>query len=176
MKNRKTKWLIVAGSLVICVVLVMAIGNSLPKETVPDEPAPVSDNTLQSTAVEPPNVSITPQIVVSTVTPSRVSPNDKVAASITEQKLQPDIIKPVESEPPKTVINIEEPHELPDDPVLTNPSSTPSIPPPSAPPSPTPSQAQGGLPGFGTVTQGGENHVTQLDDMYENGNKIGIMG
>lgn len=32
------------------------------------------------------------------------------------------------------------------------------------------------IPGFGYVENSGENQGGTLDDMYENGNKIGIMG
>ena len=36
-------------------------------------------------------------------------------------------------------------------------------------------KSSGGLPGFDKVPDGGKNHVTEADDMYENGNKIGDM-
>ena len=32
------------------------------------------------------------------------------------------------------------------------------------------------VPGFGWVESQGSNHVEYAEDMYENGNKIGIMG
>ena len=32
------------------------------------------------------------------------------------------------------------------------------------------------VPGFGYVEDSGENHGGELNDMYENGNKIGTMG
>ncbi len=32
------------------------------------------------------------------------------------------------------------------------------------------------VPGFGYITPSGPNTITEADDMYENGNKIGIMG
>jgi hypothetical protein len=32
------------------------------------------------------------------------------------------------------------------------------------------------VPGFGWIQSEGPNHVEYAEDMYENGNKIGIMG
>ena len=32
------------------------------------------------------------------------------------------------------------------------------------------------IPGFGWIESRGPNHVEYAEDMYENGNKIGIMG
>ena len=44
------------------------------------------------------------------------------------------------------------------------------------PPEQPSTNTSGGLPGFDNVPNAGENQVTEADDMYENGNKIGIMG
>ena len=66
---------------------------------------------------------------------------------------------------------------------MTEPIPAPEITPaPESTPEPTPTaiDSQPGdmvyVPGFGWLESQGPNHVDYAEDMYENGNKIGIMG
>lgn len=65
------------------------------------------------------------------------------------------------------------PEPIPAPEITTAPESTPE-------PPPTTIDSQPGdmvyVPGFGWLESQGPNHVEYAEDMYENGNKIGIMG
>lgn len=89
----------------------------------------------------------------------------------TEQSIQPEVEKP----------------QQPDGETLTNPEEKPDGTPVETTPEPVDHDTYvppaddggagsgGGLPGFGSVPNGGANSETQAGDMYENGNKIGSM-
>ncbi|MDR1204252.1 MAG: hypothetical protein LBL26_02050 [Peptococcaceae bacterium] len=79
-----------------------------------------------------------------------------------EQSIQPEVTRPASAKPGET-------HERPDDPALLDPAAPPATPQPPA------ISSGGGLPGFENVPYSGPNHGVKLRDMYENGNKIGIM-
>lgn len=87
-----------------------------------------------------------------------------------EQSIQPEVVKP----------------EKPEEADLTNPEEKPDgtkvegTPEPAdhdtyVPPADTGDGGNSGLPGFGSVPNGGANAGTQAGDMFENGNKIGSM-
>lgn len=65
------------------------------------------------------------------------------------------------------------PEPIPAPEITATPESTPA-------PTPTAIDSQPGdmvyVPGFGWLESQGPNHVEYAEDMYENGNKIGIMG
>jgi hypothetical protein len=79
-----------------------------------------------------------------------------------EQSLQPEVTRPASASPGET-------HERPSDPALLDPAAPPTT---TRPPAVS---NGGGLPGFENVPYSGPNHGIKLHDMYENGNKIGIM-
>ena len=89
---------------------------------------------------------------------------------------------PEAPEPPKTEDNIDrtpssdENHDFTPESSEAPPTYTPedTEKKPTPPPVEKP-QGGGGLPGFDNVPDGGANQVTNADDMYENGNKIGSM-
>lgn len=85
-----------------------------------------------------------------------------------EQKIQSDPVKPEAPAKP----------ELPKDADTMNPSKPPDYKPEDTekkPAAESKPQGGGGLPGFDNVPDGGANQGEYLDDMYENGNKIGEM-
>ena len=175
MKNNIKKWLIVAGCLVICAVLIAVIGKNIRTDTVPDAPTTSAESTPETVIVSPETERISPSIVIK---PETQTPVDSGADfSGTEQTIQPEVTKTPEPEKPDTAINTDEPHDIPTDPVLTNPAANPSdLPTPTPPPAVQPApQQSGGLPGFADVPHGGANQVIPDDNMRENGNKIGIM-
>ena len=98
-----------------------------------------------------------------------------------EQKLQSDPVKPEAPENPKTADGTDrtpssdKDHdftpESTDAPPVYKPEDTEkkTTPPESKP------QGGGGLPGFDNVPNAGANQGERLDNMYENGNKIGDM-
>lgn len=89
----------------------------------------------------------------------------------TEQTIQGDSVKPEYTEE-----ELKDPTKTPDGtPVegTPEPQDHNNVTPPPEQPS---TNTSGGLPGFDHVPNAGENQGEYLDDMYENGNKIGIMG
>jgi hypothetical protein len=97
--------------------------------------------------------------VPQTTPPSAVFAPDMEGA---EQSIQPEVTRPVGA-------SDGEPHEHPDDPALFDPSAPPATSQSSVAPD------SRGLPGFDNVPYSGPNRGIKLHDMYENGNKIGIM-
>ena len=191
MKNRTKKWLLVSGCLLVCAAMVGLIGNSFVRSPVWDDQVPtvniMTGGVTVDSDAEPEGTGIkddAPPIIVKMDMAVPVESNAGSGAVFTgaEQIIQPDATKSVYSEE-----------------VLTNPAKTPGGVPVAETPQPAvndpaakpPAQEigvnnsdsegikgnnPGGLPGFGNVPQGGENNVVNADDMYENGNKIGIMG
>ena len=121
---------------------------------------------------------------------SNTDPAQGADSSGEEQTIQADPVKPEAPEKPEaptgttTLPDDHDAEDVPDEerktedekpPVYEEPPTTP----PAAtdpPAGSTNSSGQVYVPGFGYVDNSGENHGGTLDDMYENGNKIGIMG
>ena len=162
MTEKTKKRLTIATVSVLGLALVVAIGMQFTKasdkpDTLPQTEQGSSDVTPE---VQPPGVVVTPPDTTSTPPAESLLPQ----TDLPEQKLQPDPVKP----------------ELPADTDISDPAKPPEYkledtekkptPPPESKP-----QGGGGLPGFDNVPDGGANQVTNADDMYENGNKIGDM-
>ena len=121
---------------------------------------------------------------------SNTDPAQGADSSGEEQTIQADPVKPEAPEKPEaptgntTLPDDHDAEDVPDEerktesekpPVYEEQPKTP--PPATEPPAEsTNSSGQVYVPGFGYVDHSGENHGGTLDDMYENGNKIGIMG
>jgi hypothetical protein len=174
--DKAKKRLTIAGLGVVCVVLVIAIASRFMPETPKDvstEPSStvtdaVNPSVPTTEAVQAPEVNAQP------IDPTKASaqPADTGDSTGTEQSIQAEVTKP--TEPPKEV--------------LTDPSKTPDgekVDKDKKPESSTSSSTpQGGdkkdgkiyVPGFGWIDDnGGGGSGTTAEDMYENGNKIGIM-
>lgn len=176
MKHSTKKWLAVAGCLAICAVLVYVIAGQFSKEPVTDNPPPASSSQPGEVVVNEPDTTSDPEeskdVVVKPEIPEP-TPSPEMGSGIssgTEQTIQPDPVKP---EPDENALK--DPTQKPDGtPVegTPTPEDHNNVTPPPAPPS---TNTGGGLPGFDNVPNAGANQVTEADDMYENGNKIGIM-
>lgn len=134
---------------------------------------------------ETPTPAQTPAISAPEPTVAELKTKDEAAPQPEKEKAE--IPKP---EPPQEII--QEPEPVPaespaaPEPVLEpmpEPIPAPEITPaPESMPEPTPTaiDSQPGdmvyVPGFGWIESQGPNHVEYAEDMYENGNKIGIMG
>ena len=178
MKNSTKKWLTVAGCLAICAVLVFVIAGRFSKEPVTDEPLPTSSSQQGDVVVSgpdhtPDSTEKKDDVVVKPeqpeVTPDTDGGNGAVSSG-TEQTIQPGPEKP---EPDEDALK--NPTQKPDGtPVegTPTPEDHNNVTPPPVPPS---TNTGGGLPGFDNVPNAGANQGEYLEDMYENGNKIGIM-
>ena len=185
MKNNTKKWLTVAGCLAICAVLVIVIVSSFSKDKVTDDPLP-SSSSQQGDVVGDPDSSTPPpsesgdvqepedDVTVNPETPdANTNAGEENGADFTgtEQTIQGDSVKPEYTEE-----ELKDPTKTPDGtPVegTPEPQDHNNVTPPPEQPS---TNTSGGLPGFDHVPNAGENQGEYLDDMYENGNKIGIMG
>lgn len=128
-----------------------------------------------------------PTPAVSAPEPTVAEPKTKVEAAPPTEKEKAEILK---QEPCHEVIS--EPEIAPTEPAAVPepvPEPTPEPIPepeitsaPAATPEPTPTAIDSQpddmvyVPGFGWLESQGPNHVEYAEDMYENGNKIGIMG
>ena len=185
MKNNTKKWLTVAGCLVVCAILVAVIASSFSKDKVTDDPLPPSSSQQGDVVVDPDSSTPPPvepgddQELEDDVTVNPETPDANANAGEgngadftgTEQTIQGDPVKPEYTED-----ELKDPTKTPDGtPVegTPEPQDHNNVTPPPEQPS---TNTSGGLPGFDNVPNAGENQVTEANDMYENGNKIGIMG
>ena len=180
MTEKTKKRLAIVGASAIGLALVVAIGLQFQKAPgEPDTPPqPPQSSESVKPEVQPPQVVVTPPSVSESQSAESLPPQ----TDLPEQKLQPDPVKPEAPEPPKTEDNIDRTPSSDENHDFTPESSEapPTYPPEDTEKKPTPPpvekpQGGGGLPGFDNVPDGGANQVTNADDMYENGNKIGSM-
>jgi FtsZ-interacting cell division protein ZipA len=174
--NKITKWLVVAGCFAVCVVLVVLIGSRFTSTKPVDQPLPPPSSQTADVTVstdEQSTENVEKEVVVTPPDVTEPANEDNGAVSSgTEQTIQADVSKPEYSEE-----QLKDPTQKPSGEKVTEPP-TPvehdKVEKPKDVPSSS-SKPSGGLPGFDNVPNAGENKVHQADDMYENGNKIGIM-
>ena len=177
--------LIIAGVL-LCAVLVIGIAGQFTSTPAVDDPT-ISNNDPDA---KDPLVAIdTPDVKVDIRTDTSADKNDPgkgADSSGTEQTIQGTPTKPDAPEKPKASGQVEDDHKAEDVPEADrNRETPPTYEPGQTEVKPLPTEPAGGstndagqvyVPGFGYVTPSGPNDGGTLDDMYENGNKIGIMG
>lgn len=159
MKDKTKKGLVVGVSLALSLALIVMIGSELRKESSDD--VVVAPNSSQSTDVNVDDLDIKENDI--TLNPIESSNTDDMESNNggnvgTEQSIQPEPVQPEYTQEELT-----DPTKKPDGQKVES-TETPKEP-----------ANNGGLPGFENVPDMGENHHEHLDDMYENGNKIGIM-
>lgn len=191
MKENTKKWLVIAGLAAVCVLLVFGISRVIYKEPVqslPEESRTEEDTEL---VIDGGEISKLPE---------SDSPED--AENTEEEKelvidIQPETEQiesgqqEIQKEPEKTEDEKpQEPPALTEDANTTNPATPPAYEEPekTTPPANDTSSAENTpktgdtkdgmvyIEGFGwIVDNGGGGSGTVADDMYENGNKVGIM-
>lgn len=199
LNERMKRRLAVLGCVVVGAVLIAAIGsqfrgeaqgsNQAEAQTEQTEAvtvAVIQTETTEAAVTEEETEPTKPDIIVRTepaTEPSRTEPTAALPAQTdrTEQAVQPAPEKP--TAPPEEVLK--NPTQKPDrETVEGTPEAIPHE--EVVQPSETPAQAgepqygdtQNGkiyVPGFGWIDEIGEGQGTVAEDMYENGNKIGIM-
>lgn len=184
-KNDKIKkWLIATGGIAVCAVLVAAIGSQFKKEKPVEAPLPSQSTEASEVTVENENTETEKEVIIEKPEITEPESTDIGAASTgTEQTIQGDVEKPKEPEPPKAEDGKD--RTPPKTPSGKDHEFTPesSVAPPSYKPEETekkpaeskPSGGANSIPGFDNVPDLGENHGEVVEDMYENGNKVGIM-
>ena len=203
--TEKTKRnLAVGGGILVCIGLTAAIGlrfgsgpaaeDVLPAETsalteVMVNPAEVEKEESGEMEIETSAPASEPEmestaVLEETDTAAPVSDGSPEETSQEEQSIQPDVQKPDAPEEEVLTDPARKPDgtkvETPPAPVEHDAVATPEIQEPAqAPEEPQAGDTQNGqiyIPGFGWVEDhGGGSSGTVAEDMYENGNKIGIM-
>lgn len=190
MKENTKKWLVIAGLAAVCVLLVFGINRVLYKE-------PVHDLTEESQTAEDTELVIDGGEI--SKLPESDSPED--AENTEEEKglvidIQPETEQiessqqEIQKEPEKTEDEKpQEPPALEEDADATNPETPPAYEEPekTTPPANDTSSAENTpktgdtkdgmvyVEGFGWLPDEGAGSGINADDMYENGNKVGIM-
>lgn len=159
------KRIAIAGCFVVCVALVLLIGSRFIPEKSTEQALPSQSD--QSSEVTVPDTEKVKEVVVATPNTSQPGITDNGADSTgTDQTIQGDVSKP----PAPSKEQLTDPSQKPNaSSKIGNSTDNGNT---SAGGS---SQNGGGLPGFDNVPDGGANQGEYLDDMYENGNKIGNM-
>ena len=183
--NDKTKrWLFIAGGLALSAVLVVAIAGQFRTPPIQDVDIPPQSSSSQNVTVDTPDIAEKEDDIM--VPPIQIPQESESANGVdkgTEQTIQPDISeKPTYSEEELT-----NPDQKPNGDKVTENDKVQDhdkVEQPVTPPK-NENQPQGGdvnskgetyLPGFGWIENSGENQGNVAEDMYENGNKVGIMG
>lgn len=189
--EKKKRYLAVGGGAVICVLLLAAIGLQFSKKPSGEDKMPEESQTETEIVVEP---SEAVEIKESRETGMVLQPNtaedntdqpvDSRPAQTdqTEQSIQPEVTKPAE---PEEAVKTD-PTMKPDGTKVETPAATEDYERVNTPSEaePIPEQPRAGdtengkiyIPGFGWVeNNGGGGSGTTAEDMYENGNKIGVM-
>lgn len=178
MKDSTKKRLIIAGLTAVCVLLIFGISKVLYKEpvqTLPEESKPTEElelvvDTEETGQVQDESESTeeTKELVIEVETENNVESG--------EQEIQPNPKKTEDEKP-------EEPPALTEDADTTEPTTPPAYEEPedTTPPAddtPKTGDTKDGMvyvEGFGWLPDEGAGSGTNADDMYENGNKVGIM-
>lgn len=193
MTERTKRYLAVGAGTIVCIGLIAAISLQFGKapsleSDVPEESSAVTeiivDPSIDSKEKESENgsgVTLPPEKETGQSAEEQAAVDSRPAQTDQpEQSIQPDVTKP---EPPSEE-TLHDPTTKPDgtkvdtppEPVehdaVEQPEELPSE--PSVPKGGDTKDGQVYLPGFGWVTDTGGTGTT-ADDMYENGNKIGIM-
>jgi hypothetical protein len=183
MTDKVKRGIILAIGGLVCVALVIAIAGRMGGNSTP---ASVTDNNAsaeeQEIVVDATNPTSKP-VVVAPIETSKPEPSDPAAGADsngTEQTIQAEPTKPTEPPAPSQAQEGHDGSDVPDEEknAPAPPTSTPATQPqtPSQPQQPTGGGSNGTLPGFDNVPDLGPNQGNYVDDMYENGNKIGVMG
>jgi len=173
MKDKTKRTLLIASGVVVCVALTVVIASLFNRPAAVD-PAPESS---QSSEAQPQVEIKTPDISTSNTgdTGATADPGTGADSSGIEQTIQADPVKPDAPAAPSTVA---ENHTAEDVPEADRNAETPPTYTKEQTTVTEPTDPQGGegyLPGFGYIESSGEGTATVNEDMYENGNKVGIM-
>ena len=151
------KRIIIAAAFATCLALCASVWPQ--KQPVGETPAPSTPAAVIATQPEVPKMPEMKEVI----TPEE----EKSEATLQELVEEADIAlvpSPAQTPPPSEV------------PVPPEQNATPQQEPEPAPAPDSEPDNMVYVPGFGWIESQGPNHVEYAEDMYENGNKIGIMG
>ena len=203
--TEKTKrYLAVGGGVLLCIGLIAAIGlrfgsGPVTEDVLPAETSALTEvmvNTAEVEKEESGELEMETSVPVTGLETASMAASEEMDTTVPgsdgrpaqtgreEQSIQPDVEKPDAPEEEVLTDPVQKPDgtkvETPPAPVEHDAAETPEI----QEPAQTPEEPQAGdtrngqiyIPGFGWVEDhGGGSSGTVSEDMYENGNKIGIM-
>ena len=181
MTDKTKRIILIAAGVLLCAVLVVGIVSRLSAVHMPIAPAIPDD---KPDTKEPVLHINAPKVKVDSKTDGKQhDPGRDADSSGTEQTIQGTPTKPDAPEHPGKT---EKDHAADDVPEADrNKETPPTYKPEQTEGKPQPTEPAGGstndagqvyVPGFGYITPSGPNTVIDGQDIYENGNKIGIMG
>lgn len=193
MTEKTKKIILISIGCLLCLAVAIGIatrfsGNAaIPSGVVSDDPAQSGDPVdVNINSDDQNDMNIQAEIPDE----SKEDPAQGADSSGLEQSIQADPVKPEQPEKPEApsgTTTLPEDHDgsdVPEEERKTEDEEPPTYEePPANPPAEsepaagsTNSSGQVYVPGFGYVENSGDNQGGTLDDMYENGNKIGILG
>lgn len=186
MKDKTKKWLATAGLVVVCVGLVFGISRTLYREPAKEalngkKGADDTEITVDIGKAETVQTEVTDTEITGTdAEKTLVTVIDTgTAVSDREQEIQPEPKKTEKEKPSEPPVSLEDADA--DKTGLQPADDTPKEPetqPPAGDQNPKSGDTKDGMvyvEGFGWLPDEGEGAGTYAGDMYENGNKIGIM-
>lgn len=186
MTEKTKRTALIAAGVLLCAVLAVGIAGRFATRPAADDPT-ISDDVQETkepiVKVNEPEVKIEGNAETHA---EKADPGKDAVSSGTEQTIQGTPTKPDAPEKPEAPGQVQKNHTAEDVPEADRNKETP----PTYQPEQTevksqPTEPAGGstneagqvyIPGFGYVDYAGDNVVIKDDSMYENGNKIGIMG
>ena len=178
--NDKTiRGIIVVVGLALSFVLILMIGSKFKKEPVSETQIPQQSSETNDVVVEKPEITEKEITVPPITTSEKINEDTAPIDKGTDQKIQNDVTKPEYTEDQLT-----DPTQKPTgeevEPPAKDDSEIETTEPPQQNDEPQGGDTRNGeiyVPGFGWIEdEGGGGEGTIVDDMYENGNKIGEMG
>ena len=181
MTDKTKRIILIAAGVLLCAALVVGIVSRLAAVPMPIDPA-IPDDTPNT---KDPVVNISdPEVKVDIKMDGEQHDLGRDADnSGTEQTIQGTPTKPDAPEHPSKTEKDHVPDDVPE--ADRNKETPPTYKPEQTEAKPQPTEPAGGstndagqvyVPGFGYITPSGPNTVIDGQDIYENGNKIGIMG
>lgn len=186
MTEKTKRRLAVGGGIAICAGLLAAISLQFAKTPAGEDVLPGKESGVAE-------VTTSPSHTVEESGPAGENAELTIQPDTGQETVETQTAQPIDSRPAQTgqpeqsIQPEEEKPQQPDEETLTNPEEKPDGTRVETTPEPVDhdtyvppadeggGNSGGGLPGFGSVPNGGANAETQAGDMYENGNKIGSM-
>ena len=163
MKNR----IIIAAAITVCLALCAAVWPQTEKVEKPPTPSETANVTTPRPTLPEPEELILPAITEKKE--SEMSETKSAQETTTEELPVP--APEIEDEP---MAEQKSAPPMQTEPAPVHPTQSESAPEPIANDNELADMVY--VPGFGWIRSEGPNHVEYAEDMYENGNKIGIMG
>lgn len=177
MNDKTKKWLVVAGGLALCAVLLVAITGQFKAEKPTDAPLPSQSSSASDVTVDPSVLDTTEKekdVVIQTpdATPPASSDNGAVDTG-TEQTIQGDVTKPEYTEE-----ELKNPDQKPNGEPVTEKDTVQDhdkVETPVTPPAPSKPSGGNSIPGFDNVPNAGANQGEYVDGDGDINKQVGTM-